>query len=420
MKKLILIVVTLVFSNSLSTSAQSSNTDYYVVIGGFAKKENAINYKAKAEKNTKLISIFRDDFKVEYELNSERNLYYVHILKTNDKKQAFAINIKLKAETEYNDSWVFAGDFGGPTSSNQSIVKNEPEIKNTPAKAKEPAKSPELPKQEIPVEEPKVAEQKPEIKSTPSIDSSLLAKKETPKPVEKKALAGKPFIFKLSDKASGKEVTGQVHVLESAKAAEYQAFTGNELAYLPIPDNKAGSYLIKIQAPGYKPTEKTIKFGLFDSLKVDQKETVIPFALVKVKSGDYIDFNNVHFIKNSPIMNPDSQNELDGLVALMKENPRYKIRVHGFCNGTSKREIIARGTSEKFFEVETDKNKKKQVSAKELSLERAEIVKAYLISQGIESNRVSVNGEGGDIPLYPEKGPLSARNDRIEIEIKSN
>jgi outer membrane protein OmpA-like peptidoglycan-associated protein len=138
--------------------------------------------------------------------------------------------------------------------------------------------------------------------------------------------------------------------------------------YVSEPVNNARTYVVKIQAPGYKPTEKTIQYGRFDSLKLDQKETVIPFDLIKVKSGDYIDFNNVHFIKDSPIMKPDSQNELDGLAALMKENPRYKIKIHGFCNGEESREIISRGSSDKFFELEPGKNKKHKKSAKELSL----------------------------------------------------
>jgi outer membrane protein OmpA-like peptidoglycan-associated protein len=104
----------------------------------------------------------------------------------------------------------------------------------------------------------------------------------------------------------------------------------------------------------------------------------------------------------------------------MKENPRYKIKIHGFCNGAEKREIISRGTSDKFFELEPEKNKKHSKSAKELSLERAEIVKAYLISQGIEDKRLSVKAEGGDIPLYGEKSAMAFHNDRVEIEVRSN
>jgi len=390
-----------------SSLAQDSETNfYYVVIGGFANSENAVKYKQKAAGDKNLVKLLSDRYSSEYALNKQRNINYVYILKTLDKKKAFALNIKLKVETEYKDSWVFVGN----------LNLNEETIAQNKLTAKEPAVDKEV------VAKENKEEKKVEISQDSLTIALEKATKEQPKQVEEKkpVLAGKPFIFKLADKASGKEVTGAAHIYESARADEYQSFSANQVAYVPEPFNNARTYVVKIQAPGYKPTEKTIQYGKFDSLKLDQKETVVLFDLVKVKSGDYIDFNNVHFIKNSPIMNKDSQNELNGLVELMKENPRYKIKIHGFCNGVEKREIISRGTSDKFFELEPDKNKKHSKSAKELSLERAEIVKAYLESQGIEGKRISVKAEGGDIPLYGEKSAMSFHNDRVEIEVKSN
>jgi outer membrane protein OmpA-like peptidoglycan-associated protein len=393
------------FSSNFVFAQVSNETYYYVVVGGFSKIDNANRYQVTVAKDAKLISVMKDQFSSKIAFNPARNIHYVYIQKSTDKRGAFALNIKLKAETEYKDSWVFIGNLD---SDNASIVSKPAE----------------------PVSE-KVAEavspKTDQVKNeTPKIDSVKLVVeekiKEEPKPVveKKPALAGKPFIFKLADKSSGKEVKGAAHVYESAKAGEFQSFSVNQLVYVSEPVNKARTYVVKIQAPGYKPTEKTIQYGRFDSLKLDQKETVIPFDLTKVKSGDYIDFNNVHFIKDSPIMKPDSQNELDGLVALMKENPRYKIKIHGFCNGEESREIISRGTSDKFFELEPGKNKKHKRSAKELSLERAEIVKAYLIGQGVEDKRLSVKAEGGGIPLYGERSAMAFHNDRIEIEVKSN
>ena len=395
-----------------SSSIAQSNEPVacYVVVGGFVQLDNAIRYQAYAETNLKMISITQDKYAAKYELNSIRNIHYVYVLKTTDKKKAFALTIKLKAETEFKDCWVFIGTL---TSANQNnplpaAASTTKEVKDEPiVKPVEPSE--QAAKQEI-----------------INIDSSALAltvdtKVADAEVAEKRnVLAGKPFIFKLADKANGKEVTGAVHIYESMKAPEYQSFTANKLAYVAPPDNVAQTYVVKIQAPGYKPANKTIVFGTFDSLKLDQKETAVSFELTKVKSGDYIDFNNVQFIKNSALMNPDSQSELDGLAFLMKENPKYKIRIHGFCNGADKREIISRGSSEKFFELESAKNVKHTKSAKELSLERAQIVKDFLVTQGIEASRVSVKAEGGNSPLYPEKSALANLNDRVEIEVKNN
>lgn len=400
------VIVFLCLLSSECVNAQAAgDTYYYVVVGGFAKIDNANRYQITVSMDSKLISILKDQFSSKIAFNPARNINYVYIQKTTDKKAAFALNIKLKAETEYKDSWVFAGNLDGDKT--ESIV----------LKAEEPVKPvQEKLEEKIPIEAPK-------IDSTKLIVEKKIEAEPQPKPavVEKKrALSGKPFVFKLADKASGKEVNGAAHIYESAKAGEFQSFPANQIAYVKEPNNKAKTYLIRIQAPGFKPSEKIIQYGQFDSLKFDQKETVVAFDLVKVKSGDYIDFNNVHFVKNSSLMKADSQNELDGLVTLMKESLGYKIKIHGFCNGTGKREIISRGSSDKFFELEPGKNKKHTKSAKDLSLERAEIVKAYLISQGIEEKRLSVKGEGGDIPLYGENSAMASHNDRIEIEVKSN
>jgi outer membrane protein OmpA-like peptidoglycan-associated protein len=415
-----ILILTILISSGFSKSLMAQSNDglfYYVVIGGFANKQNAIRYQQKAETDKNLIRLLSDKFSSQFALNKNRNINYVYILKTVDKKQAFAVNIKLKAETEYKDSWVFAGDLD---STGESMAETKPVQSEPSEKADVPSQAKEA------VEEKKVASAPPTDSLKLTVEQTTI-KTDEPKPVapatvveKKPALAGKPFVFKLADKASGKEVKGAAHIYESARAGDYQSFPANQLAYLPEPANTARTYVIKIQAPGYKPADKTIQYGKFDSLKLDQKETVISFELVKVKSGDYIDFNNVHFVKDSPIMKPDSQNELDGLVALMKENSGYKIKIHGFCNGVEKRDVISRGTSEKFFELEPDKNKKQKESAKELSLERAEIVKAYLESQGIEGKRISVKAEGGDIPLYGERSAMAFHNDRIEIEVKSN
>ena len=72
----------------------------------------------------------------------------------------------------------------------------------------------------------------------------------------------------------------------------------------------------------------------------------------------------------------------------MKENAKYRIKIHGHCNGKQNREIIVRGSSQKFFAMDPGANKKETMSAKVLSEERANAVKAYLVSQGIDASRV--------------------------------
>src|SRR5262249_45074696 len=53
-----------------------------------------------------------------------------------------------------------------------------------------------------------------------------------------------------------------------------------------------------------------------------------------------------------------------------------------------------------------------------LSLRRAEAVKAYLLSKGIEANRVYTEGKGEKQPLADNKNTAGrAQNRRVEIEV---
>ena len=63
-------------------------------------------------------------------------------------------------------------------------------------------------------------------------------------------------------------------------------------------------------------------------------------------------------------------------------------------------------------------NAKSHGSAKELSLLRAELVKAYLVQQGIDASRISTKAEGGRAMIYDPSGTLAGLNDRVEVEIR--
>jgi outer membrane protein OmpA-like peptidoglycan-associated protein len=306
--------------------------------------------------------------------------------------------IKIKVETNYKEAWVFIGKLGA-----EEIAKPEPVI--------EPVKEP--------VKEPVI--EAPPVKDTvnvtpPKIDSSLIKK---PEPEVKKP-KGKPFYFKTVSKADGKELFGHLQLREAVDASQYEAIKSGEIVYLEAPKNKKGSYNVIAQLPGYKQTNLVFVYANPAIEKGPQNEAIITLTLDKARKGDYIDFNNVHFFKNTSVLQPESQNELDGLVNLMKENTKYKIKIHGHCNGTQVRESYTIGTSTNFFAMDPTGNKKETISSKDLSYARAETVRAYMVQQGIENDRITLKGEGGKVPLYPEGGTLGQYNDRVEVEFVKN
>jgi outer membrane protein OmpA-like peptidoglycan-associated protein len=391
MKKLLLIVATLSIGFS-QAQQQGDPTTHYVVIGAFRILENAIKLSQLASQN---------GFPAQYAIQPDRNLYYVYVLSEEDKKKAYNAVIKLKVETNYKDAWVYSGRLG----KEESVAI---ELKTEPVK----------PSAEIKIEEPAhdsvaVAEIAP-----PKVDSSKIVEAK-PKPIEIKKPEGKPFYFQLISE-DGKELSGSVELTESKNATQFQSIKSGEIVYLTTPRNKQGTYSALAIAAGYKETSITFSYEETKTGKGAQNESIISIKLPKAKKGDYIDFKKVSFFKNTSVLQPESQDELDGVVNLMKENAKYKIRIHGHCNGKQDRESYLMGTATNFFAMDPSGNKKITISSKELSLARAETVKAYLIQQGIEASRITTKGEGGKIPLYPEGGTLGQYNDRIEIEFEKN
>jgi outer membrane protein OmpA-like peptidoglycan-associated protein len=382
--------------------AQSDSGDkYYVVIGAFRIAGNAERFVASVQSEFPAARV---------SFNRTGDIHYVCVFERSIAKEAFAEAIRIKAETSYKDAWVFKGRLGdneSPSSSPAPVV-----VKEDPAPEPEKPIAEAQPEPEVVVAEPK--EEEPTPKELPKEEIAPQVPEEKPKP------AGKPFIFKMTSEATGNPVIGEVQILETANATEFQSVKSNEVVYLNAPKNRAATYHLITLAPGYKPMKRVINFGNPQSASSEigpNQEFVIALPLVRVKTGDYIEFSNVRFFPNSAILQPESQNELDGLAQLMRENEKYKIKIHGHVNGEGNRDIVSKGTSTEFFRP-TNENARENASAKRLSELRADIVMEYLVSQGIDPGRIQTKGEGGKQLLYPKGSTLAGRNDRIEVEIK--
>jgi outer membrane protein OmpA-like peptidoglycan-associated protein len=401
MKKGKIVFVLLFLAVVFKLSAQENPPKNYLVIGVFAVHNNAIRLTDKANKM---------NFSAQYAIHPSRKLYFVYLLESNDKKHAFAQVLKIRMETEFKDAWVFTGVLGEKQAAPTVTPKPaEPvvEVKPEPV-VTEPAPAPII---ETPKSEPVAAP----IVETPVAPVVV----EKPPVVEAPKPSGKPFYFKLIDSDKGTEVMGEVHIMESAKAAQYQAYSGNDLVYLNAPRNAASTYVVTVSAPGYKPVSHLLNYKQPAGEDVTigtQQEAILTLPLIRSRKGDYIEFNKVFFLRNSAIFQPQSKDELDGLAQLMKEEPNYKIKIHGHTNGKEDRDVVSMGTSTNYFATDPG-NKKEKATAKVLSELRAETLKNYLMSQGVDGDRISTKGEGGNMMIYGQNSTLSTYNDRVEIEV---
>ncbi|WP_291276129.1 OmpA family protein [Flavobacterium sp.] len=138
-----------------------------------------------------------------------------------------------------------------------------------------------------------------------------------------------------------------------------------------------------------------------DSIKptITKKDSIPSTApkqeVFEVKKGDKIVLRHVLFVQSKAEFLPESYKELDQLVATLNQQPQITIEVSGHTDNQGNRDLNI-----------------------ELSEERAEKVKDYLVTHGIDGKRINVKGYGPDKPISPNDTEEHRRlNRRVEFEI---
>ena len=220
-----------------------------------------------------------------------------------------------------------------------------------------------------------------------------------------------------------KEIKGFVDIINPTSLRLLRQAKSQELVRIEDPNN--GDHAVQLIANtfGYKKVQHDIKLDEpFNEINEEffyfMGDTLIAdFPLQRYDVGDIATMYNVFFFKDAVVMKPISEFEMNSLVDMLKENDELRIKIHGHTNGNARGKIIMlEEGSEKFFTLNQELVEKSG-SAKELSLQRAEVIKDYLISYGIAEDRMEVIGWGGKKPIYDKFDKLAIKNVRVEIEI---
>ena len=140
--------------------------------------------------------------------------------------------------------------------------------------------------------------------------------------------------------------------------------------------------------------------ALYQTLKEQLKNAQIE----KVKDSNNLQAikvtfeNGILFAINSSQLNATSKQDLNQLAQNLIQNPETNIQVFGYTDNTGSQQLNER-----------------------LSLQRAESVANYLMSDGVKSSRVSVKGFGWNDPVASNATPEGrAQNRRVEIYITAS
>jgi outer membrane protein OmpA-like peptidoglycan-associated protein len=150
----------------------------------------------------------------------------------------------------------------------------------------------------------------------------------------------------------------------------------------------SAKYQITAESEGYIPR----------TVIVDPKEAannIITRDITLTSKGETVVLNHLIFEQGKAVINPKSFQELDELVAMMKDSPKIEIQLEGH----------------------TDNIGNPQANLK-LSQERVDAVKKYITARGVNKNRVKTKAFGGSQPVAKENTEEArAKNRRVEMRV---
>jgi outer membrane protein OmpA-like peptidoglycan-associated protein len=382
-------------SSAFASASKELSPGYYIVISAYAKsRENvAQNY----------IEVLRlRGIKADYGFNSSRNLFFVYLKYFGDLKSSLREMSKTRKETEFKNAWVRV--VPGTINPKEEVHEQPEPTETTPV---------------APIE--KVADSATRETPPAAEDTATITENPEIKQYEHMTLGNTEVFLSLYNGRNNRIVEGEVQVIDTEHSKLLTKVKGNEYLVLPDPKTKSGQLTLVCEAFGYRKVQEEINYPLplADTVKehIDLMGTtiVINFDLVRYHKGDIAVLYNVYFYNDAAVMSPQSRYELNSLLQMMQENPKYRIRLHGHTNGNYHGKIINVGPDKNFFSLEG--SKQSLGTAKDLSYNRAAIIKEYLVANGIAADRIEIKAWGGKRPLYDKHSVNAKKNVRVEVEI---
>ncbi|MFN8356740.1 MAG: OmpA family protein [Spirosomataceae bacterium] len=200
-----------------------------------------------------------------------------------------------------------------------------------------------------------------------------------------------PFGFQLLDKETRKVLKDpKVKILDVEAKTIIDAKVENDIANVTLEIGR--SYKFSASALGYGFFVRPFKPDSSEAFKDRVKR--IPLSLLK--KDEVVALNDITFETGKADLKPDSFEELDRLVTLMKDNEKIQVELSAHTDDVGN----------------DDTNLK-------LSEKRAKSVMDYLVSKGIKADRMTSKGYGETQPLVPNDSDENrAKNRRVQFKIK--
>jgi outer membrane protein OmpA-like peptidoglycan-associated protein len=331
-----------------------------------------------------------------------RKFYYIYLDYYTDFNESIDQMLKTRKEGGFTDAWVriMKDSYQQPVvEEKQNAAEEQPDNLvegNTLEVIKE-----ELVSERVKVEEPEI--EKPVSKVPPPLKEAEV-------------------LFYTYNPTNSEPIDGEVDIIDGDVARLIKKVKAHEATSIPDPKNKSGKITLIGSSFGFRKVQHDFFPAEINSEKIPEymewrdNHYVIKFDLARLHKGDIETLYNVYFFNDAAIMIPESRYELERLLDFMNSNEKYKIMLHGHTNGNNRGKIITMGPTKNFFELTSDVVDGSG-SAKELSYQRALVIKDWLVSKNITEDRIQIKAWGGTRMIHDKYSNNARRNVRVEVEI---
>jgi outer membrane protein OmpA-like peptidoglycan-associated protein len=151
------------------------------------------------------------------------------------------------------------------------------------------------------------------------------------------------------------------------------------------------NYGLHATAAGYLSVNENLELVSINVYQELHKDLL----LIPIEVGQSITLNNVFFEQGKPLLKKESYAELNRLAEVLTDQPSMQIELSGHTDNVGSRDKLI-----------------------QLSADRVETVRKYLISKGISTKRISGKGFGPDKPIAPnDTEENKKRNRRVDFSI---
>jgi OmpA-OmpF porin, OOP family len=246
------------------------------------------------------------------------------------------------------------------------------------------------------IDQPKPAE------TPPTTTTPLAGGEKKPEPDKPKDIKSEPVVL-----VSGKVIDGKTGKVPLNAQIIYEDLTNGKELGVATPDPITGIYKVVLpygknygittKIDGYVGTSQNIDLSKITNnkyLEIEGKDMTVKPVEVGVK----VEMNNIFFEFGKAELKPESYPELNRIATFFKSNTKIVSEISGHTDNVGSDEV----------------NNK-------LSQERADVVRKYLLTQGVPQEKLTAKGYGKNKPKVANDTPENqAINRRVEFEILKN